>query len=394
VNEIIRNKNQLEQINRFIHSMSYIPSLKIDSLTFKTVLNKMFPYDGERGGHLEDDDELDESYDGDEDTEHMLIKPVANFPNYTISSDGLRIQNINTGCNVQQFVKLNGYVGANLNNTSQLVHRLVLMTFKGPPDDGETCDHIDRNKTNNDISNLRWASRELQANNSNIPTERINRLKRVVSTDSSGNTVTYLGSREAATAIKPDNTTLQSAMSKISAAITTGKKAWGYTLSRPVVIESENFTEIPAPFIRDAMGYKISKTGIVQFPDRSLKTGWKDGSGYLKVSIERKSYSIHRLVAAAFLYMLDSQSAQHIDGDKNNNNLDNIRIININRIVDHKTERTVKPPAASATNSSEYKSSESAIPKLKRKLIDAVNDSKRLHDDKKREWCNVLSILS
>ena len=39
-----------------------------------------------------------------------------------------------------------------------MVHRLVLEAFVGPCPDGMTCDHIDQNRANNRLSNLRWAT--------------------------------------------------------------------------------------------------------------------------------------------------------------------------------------------------------------------------------------------
>jgi len=53
-----------------------------------------------------------------------------------------------------------------------LVHRLVAIAFIGPPENDEmTVDHIDNtNKSNNHLSNLRWASREQQMANRTTPT--------------------------------------------------------------------------------------------------------------------------------------------------------------------------------------------------------------------------------
>ena len=45
------------------------------------------------------------------------------------------------------------------------IHRLLGLQYIENPENKETIDHIDRNKINNDLSNLRWYSRAEQANN-------------------------------------------------------------------------------------------------------------------------------------------------------------------------------------------------------------------------------------
>lgn len=40
----------------------------------------------------------------------------------------------------------------------RLVHRLVLIAFRGPPGDGLLCNHIDGNPSNNRLSNLEWVT--------------------------------------------------------------------------------------------------------------------------------------------------------------------------------------------------------------------------------------------
>lgn len=47
------------------------------------------------------------------------------------------------------------------------VHRLIALTFIPNPDNKPTVDHIDQNKHNNKVSNLRWATS--QENSSNLP---------------------------------------------------------------------------------------------------------------------------------------------------------------------------------------------------------------------------------
>jgi hypothetical protein len=51
-----------------------------------------------------------------------------------------------------------------------LVHRLVALAFIGPqPSSAHTVDHIDRNVDNNQVSNLRWATKSTQCANRSRP---------------------------------------------------------------------------------------------------------------------------------------------------------------------------------------------------------------------------------
>ena len=51
----------------------------------------------------------------------------------------------------------NGYLRVTINQKTYLVHRMVAETFLPNPENKPTVDHLDRNRANNNLSNLKWA---------------------------------------------------------------------------------------------------------------------------------------------------------------------------------------------------------------------------------------------
>lgn len=58
-----------------------------------------------------------------------------------------------------------GYLYIGFKNKGYRVHRLVAETFIPNPENKPVVDHIDRNITNNNVSNLRWATQAENMNN-------------------------------------------------------------------------------------------------------------------------------------------------------------------------------------------------------------------------------------
>lgn len=68
-----------------------------------------------------------------------------------------------TGCSLRSDGK---YRNIKIQGKWRAVHRLVAETFIPNPDGKPTVDHIDRDTTNNSLSNLRWATHSEQRENS------------------------------------------------------------------------------------------------------------------------------------------------------------------------------------------------------------------------------------
>lgn len=59
-----------------------------------------------------------------------------------------------------------GYYTIQINRNNYKVHRLICLAFLGPaPTEKHTVDHLDRNRGNNKIENLRWATQKEQMSN-------------------------------------------------------------------------------------------------------------------------------------------------------------------------------------------------------------------------------------
>jgi hypothetical protein len=101
----------------------------------------------------------------------MSYVSIKGFPDYEINKNG-NIRNKITKLVLKHYIELNGYCRVKLYRngieSKHYVHRLVAICFLSPVKGKPEVDHIDRNRSNNKISNLRWANRSEQNYNKNI----------------------------------------------------------------------------------------------------------------------------------------------------------------------------------------------------------------------------------
>lgn len=87
-------------------------------------------------------------------------KRIEEFPKYEVSSEG-KIRNKH-GNLVGGTLRTDGYTSLTLCNSGtykrRLLHRLIALAFIPNPDNKDFIDHINQDKSDNSISNLRWAT--------------------------------------------------------------------------------------------------------------------------------------------------------------------------------------------------------------------------------------------
>ena len=112
-----------------------------------------------------------------------IWKKIEGYPNYEISICG-SVRNFTTKRILKPAVSNNGYYFVELFNKKQhkkfKVHRLVAIHFIPYLNNGDSVDHINGEKLDNTISNLRWVSNQQNQFNKKVYKQSTTGIKGVV----------------------------------------------------------------------------------------------------------------------------------------------------------------------------------------------------------------------
>lgn len=265
------------------------------------------------------------------------------FPGYLFSNMG-RIKNVETNYIQKDSLSRDGYVRVSIRCSENIkrcyqMHRLIALTFLPNPENLPMVDHINRNRRDNRVVNLRWASAKLNRENSEtmvkktLKVEQYDRDKKLIKVWPSVNEACkYLVDEK----LISEGKTL-SLNSKLK--LTCGYY-WRYKYETRK-IEGEIWRDLKVD-IDLKYRYQVSDMGRLRNVDRGRRIiKGNDSKGYLYVSLVNKegigcSRPMHRLVLSAFEPMpKDKNIVNHIDGDKKNNKLENLEWVNRKENASH-----------------------------------------------------------
>jgi hypothetical protein len=272
--------------------------------------------------------------------EEEIWKIIEDFPNYEVSTFG-NIKNTTTNKILKPSLNSSGYNRCTLINnfkkTISTIHRVVAETFIQNPENKPTVNHKDRNRINNKLENLEWATHLEQNLHKTKSTKIRGHALKVLRICNKTNVTLeiYNSLKEASEWVinnnlsKIKNNNYKSVMSKISAVINNKincNTSFGYkwSIHKTDIDEDEIWKQIPIYLTKNDTNYYISNKGKIKVKDK-IKNRYCKNNCYYVVSIKYTLYYVHRLVALTFLDNPENKEfVNHKDGNKLNNLLENL----------------------------------------------------------------------
>jgi len=270
--------------------------------------------------------------------------------NYEISDNG-RVRNKLTKSLLKQRC-YDGYMSVSIGNHKRcLIHLLVANAFIEKIENKNSVDHIDKNRQNNNVNNLRWSTNKEQCENRNWSKgdyyrkiHQIDKETKVIINihNNINDAVDYIYSNNLC-----DILTKKSSIKSILFTTLQCKKEtlygyiWKYETKEDICNDVWKSVKELYP---DANDYKISNLGRAKNQNDIFINGTKSGD-YTTIYIGIKSrQKIHILVAKLFIPNPENKRCvNHVDGDKTNNCVSNLEWNTHSENVNHAMDNNLNP---------------------------------------------------
>ena len=271
---------------------------------------------------------------------------VNDFTNYEVSNLG-NVKNSKTRRTLKPACN-GGYLSVKLRNNNSTksfsIHRLVALHFITNPENKPQVNHIDKNRSNNNVNNLEWCT-SLENNLHKCATldQTTNQNLKIWRIDiTSGEKLQLYNSIYDAALWCVENghsPTTHNARGNISCAVNGVYKSscgFKWCLEEQVSLENEIWKNITIDGkIFD--NYCVSSLGRFKNSKGVIMENYKPHhSGYIYVRVDKQKYALHRLVASTFIENIHNKPVvNHIDGVKTNNSVINLEWVTIQENNQH-----------------------------------------------------------
>jgi hypothetical protein len=272
-------------------------------------------------------------------TKKEIWKVIPGFPKYEISSLG-RVKNAGNKNILKQYI-YNGYLRVGLYNdtshsTDCILHRLLALTFLANSEKYNCVDHINGDKLDNSLTNLRWCS--YSTSNKNWHSNRTN-FKKVIQYIPDGKDILWNSAAEAAYELGFDASNIRKCCNPNIEKETYMKFVWKYAdPAHQIPREDIDYNQYACIGIINGLDFsnfwiKIDGTKVVN-KKNNKEIAYETTSSYIryplvsKTNVHKKMF-LHKIINQIFLNGTYEDTVTYLDGNKLNNNFANLKVMSL-----------------------------------------------------------------